>query len=112
MSGTWPAKVTAPIIRKTDTSGNSRQASLEILVPPNRAEYIVTGEHSGDRIRLKTSLDSQSVLHWYLDDKYLGKSKPDNSLHIKLQPGTHTLTCLALDNNSERIDKVNYKVTK
>jgi len=88
--------VTVPILR-----------SLEILAPADRTEYVLTGEPGGDRIRLRASREDEEVLHWYLDERYLGPSVPEHPMRLPLSPGEHTLTCMA---GAGDIDSVRFSV--
>jgi membrane carboxypeptidase/penicillin-binding protein PbpC len=90
------AKIQSPVIplfgRHEGQTG--RAEDLCILEPSQRAEYVLTGEGNGDRIRLRTSVDAQVALHWYIDDHYLGDSTPSDPLFLKLESGEHRLTCM------------------
>jgi penicillin-binding protein 1C len=68
--------------------------SLRILIPTNKAEYVLTGEPGGDRIKLRTSVDAHEPLHWYLNDHYVGDSTPESPRFVDLAPGTHKLACM------------------
>ena len=103
------AKVAAPITvaAKSDTAANARRETLRILDPADQAEYVLTGEPQGDRIRLRASNDAESALYWYLDERYLGASEPDRRLMLELLPGRHTLACMTPQG---LLDKVSFLV--
>jgi len=103
------AKVTAPITvtAKADKPANARRQTLRILDPADQAEYILTGEPQGDRIRLRASNDAEGQLYWYLDERYLGATGPERRLLLELSPGRHTVACM---NPQGQIDKVSYLV--
>lgn len=67
---------------------------LRILTPIDKAEYVLTGEPDGDRIKLRTSVDTSEPVHWYLDDAYIGDSGPALPRFLQLEPGPHKLACL------------------
>ena len=69
--------------------------ALQILTPAPAAEFVLTGERGGDRLRLRASVDSASRLDWFLDDQYLGHSSPDAPLLLDLSAGAHKLVCLS-----------------
>ena len=71
-----------------------RTETLRILSPPEQAEYVLTGEPGGDRLRLEASLDRSAPLHWYLNGRYLGRSAPQQPLLLALSPGDHRLACM------------------
>jgi penicillin-binding protein 1C len=81
----------------SETSGKpaGREVKLAILAPANRAEFVLTGAEDGDRIQLRSSVDAQATVHWYLDDKFVGSSTPGSPQYLDLQPGPHALTCMS-----------------
>jgi penicillin-binding protein 1C len=86
-----------------------RKEVLAIREPANSAEYVITGESEGDKICLKSSLDSEADLNWYLDEAYLGRSTPASPLIMDLKPGNHILACMAPDG---ALDKVRFNVAR
>ncbi len=108
------AAIQAPRIRTNDQdsepSGSShrRTAALRILEPVDQAEYVLTGESGGDRLRLRTSHDAHGAIHWYLNDRYVGPAQPDAPVHLELEPGAHKLTGMNPDNGA--IDTVRFTV--
>lgn len=74
-----------------------RHDTLAIQHPSEGAVYVLTGEPTGDRIRLRASIERVGTLHWYLNDRYLGGSVPEEPVFLSLSPGNHKLTCLAPD---------------
>jgi penicillin-binding protein 1C len=87
----------------------ARQDALRIISPANKSEFVLTGEKQGDRIRLESSQDKQSPLHWYCDGTYLGASSPTDPLYLDLTEGEHKLTCM---DPSGAQDSVMYAVQK
>jgi penicillin-binding protein 1C len=87
----WDLARIGPVRRD---AGSFREEALRILTPADRAEFVMTGETGGDRIKLSSSLDGAAPLHWYMDERYLGVSNADAPLYIDLKPGDHTLTCM------------------
>lgn len=76
-------------------SGPTRREALRIIEPSEGAEFVLTGETGGDRIRLRSSLDEQAAVAWYLDDHFLGKSQPGTPVFLDLEQGPHTLACMS-----------------
>ncbi len=104
------ADINSPVIPNRSLDNNSnvkRREHLRILSPSPGSEFILTGESNGDRIQLKTSVDQQTSLHWYLDDRYIGQSSPQSPLYIDLKNGTHHLTCMT---GNGRTDSIRFKV--
>ncbi|MFO7976920.1 MAG: transglycosylase domain-containing protein [Candidatus Hydrogenedentota bacterium] len=84
-----------------------RRDTLAIQHPTEGAVYVLTGEPTGDRIRLRASIERLGRLHWYLDDRYLGGSKPEAPMYLDLSLGNHKLTCLTPDGV---LDTVHFEV--
>jgi membrane carboxypeptidase/penicillin-binding protein PbpC len=84
-----------------------RHDTLAIQHPTEGAVYVLTGEPTGDRIRLRASIERLGTLHWYLDDRYLGGSKPEAPVYVNLSLGNHKVTCLAPDG---MLDTVRFEV--
>jgi len=95
--------VTCLDARRTRMSDNP----LKILHPVQGAEFILTGEINGDRIRLKSSLEGRDKIHWYQDGKYLGASDSGSDYLLTLAEGLHKLSCM---NSSGDTAQINYRV--
>jgi len=87
----------------------ARRAGLLIREPANLGEYVLTGEVGGDRVRLRSSLDAEAALYWYLDDQFLGTSSPEKPLLMDLKAGGHTLACMTPEGS---LDKVSFSVAE
>ena len=87
----------------------ARRAGLLIREPANLGEYVLTGEVGGDRVRLRSSLDAEAALYWYLDDQFLGMSSPEKPLLMDLKAGGHTLACMTPEGS---LDKVSFSVAE
>jgi penicillin-binding protein 1C len=87
------AKIDGSAARRTEQARSVE--ALRILQPVDQAEYVLTGEPNGDRIRLRASVDAHTPLHWYANDRYLGQSAAGEPLLYDLSAGEHRLTCLA-----------------
>ncbi len=111
----WPASpqgwdlsnITSPYIAQSKSSGAVISKELRILSPTDRSEFILTGEDNADRIQLKTSLDKDGSIHWYYETKYLGEATVDNPMYLKLQSGSHAISCMT---NDGRVDKATINV--
>ena len=71
------------------------KVALRITNPVHRAQYVLTGEAQGDRIRLDATVEGRVPLFWYLDDRCLGVSRALAPLLVNLEPGSHKLACMA-----------------
>ncbi len=90
------ASIHSPIAMKPKADA-SRQEGLKIIEPSSGSEYVFTGEDNGDQIRLRTSIDEQTSLDWYLNDRYLGRSEPQRPMVLNLTDGEHRLACMSAD---------------
>jgi len=94
------AKVEAPLMpaappdSATHPASESRNELLAILSPAPGAEFLLTGGERGDRVKLVASRSATEPMHWYLDDQYLGCSRPDAPLVMPLALGNHRLACM------------------
>ncbi|GMW03205.1 MAG: penicillin-binding protein 1C [Candidatus Hydrogenedentota bacterium] len=101
------AKVSAPLPSKAaDHAGAARVDALSIRQPADTAEYVLTREAKADTIRLRTSLDAKSVVHWYLNKAYYGESTPGSPLLLSLEPGEHTLTAMTPAGDTDTVHYV------
>jgi penicillin-binding protein 1C len=105
------ANISAPVApeRRPGGSAHARQETLRIQEPADHGEYVLTGEANGDRVKLRTSLDAEAALHWYLDDLYLGTSTPQAPLLVDLKTGDHALACMTTEG---ALDCVRFTVTE
>jgi len=101
------ARIALPVVPGGSEEENRRVEALRILAPSDKSEYVLTNESNADRVRLLSSLDDRTPLHWYLNDRYCGTSSPTDPLFIDLAPGDHKLVCMA-DGGS--VDEVAFKV--
>ncbi len=67
---------------------------LEIVAPAKESVFLLAGDERGNRVRLRTSLDAVEDLFWYLNDRYLGLSRPEEPLLMTLEEGKHKLVCM------------------
>ena len=109
----WPGTARGWDLAKVGDSAHvaesARLAKLRIQDPVNEAEYVLTGEPQGDRIRLRASVDAEKSLYWYINDRFFGQSSPDSPLLLELAAGEHTLACMAPDGS---LDRVKFLVTE
>jgi len=92
----------AALVPTRDTHVNGKppvraisRTALRILAPADQAEYILTREKNGDRIRLACSENAEAGVHWYLDGEYLGQSRPGRPLYLDLTAGEHRAACMS-----------------
>jgi len=102
-------RVSAPRAAEEPNPTPARRAGLLIREPANLGEYVLTGECDGDRVRLRSSLDAEAALYWYLDDQFLGTSSPEKPLLMDLKPGGHTIACMTPEGS---LDKISFSVAE
>lgn len=86
--------VLAETTQHTGTATTDRQQKeLDIISPANNATYILTGDSQGDRIILKASRNTMP-LHWYHNERYVGRSEQMTPLYLQLEPGEHHIACM------------------
>jgi len=95
--------------RQQITPHARHERTLRIIEPPDQAQFVLTGEPEGDRVRLRASLDADARLYWYVDDRYLGASVQNDALLLDLTPGAHTLACMTPHG---AVDTVRYVVAR
>lgn len=97
------ANILSPVTIRPDTASQpaNQEFALKIKIPANNAQYVVTGEPDGDRLKLSASLDERSPLHWYVDDLFVGTSGPERQLFLDLIPGKHKIACMTPDGQTD-----------
>ncbi|MFP4172821.1 MAG: penicillin-binding protein 1C [Candidatus Hydrogenedentota bacterium] len=94
----WPGAARnwdlARIAEARQDRSEPRRRSLEIIAPAHQGQYVLTGEEQGDQLRLRSSLDGETEVHWYLNGRYLGKTADGNEVMLELDPGDHEVTCM------------------
>ncbi|HTB06055.1 MAG TPA: penicillin-binding protein 1C, partial [Bacteroidia bacterium] len=67
--------------------------SLAIQSPVNGMEYILMKNES-HKIMLKcNAMNDVSIIYWYVNDHYLGKSKPEESMFFTPDAGSVKISC-------------------
>lgn len=109
----WPAsakgwnlaRVDAPV--SVTPGDDSRKEGLRILAPSDKSEFVLAREPNADRIRVRSSADASTEIHWYLDGAHIGATSLKQHLLLDLTEGCHDLTCMA---PSGATDTVSFKV--
>lgn len=91
------------VSREKKRSPGGRLDALSIRIPANHAEFILTHAEGGDRIRLTTSVDQQTLLYWYLNNTFIGASEPTRPLMLGLTPGKHKLVCMTPEGLTDQV---------
>ncbi|NUM52954.1 MAG: penicillin-binding protein 1C [Candidatus Hydrogenedentes bacterium] len=81
----------------------TRKEGFRILAPTNNAEFVLTREANSDRIRLRSSADGSTTVHWYLDGEHIGVSGPGTPLFLDLGDGEHQLACMTASGATDTV---------
>ena len=111
----WPAapqgwdlaNIEYPFVSSQKRNREARSKELKILSPSEQSEYILTGERNADRIQLKSSLDQEGSVYWYLGEKYLGMAAANQPLFMTLHEGEQQLSCMTADG---QVSTIRFKV--
>lgn len=111
----WPASpqgwdlsaIKIPFVKSEQPKEIRPEKELRILSPPDKSQFVLTGEPEGDKIQLKTSADHTGSIHWYLNGTYLGESSATAPLYLHLTKGDNKLSCM---DQTGRIDAVQFTV--
>ena len=89
------ARIPLPAEKATSSPSSSSKRGLDIKVPSEEGEYLLTGARDGDLLTLIASRSTSEPLHWYVDDTYLGRSQPHAPLRLPLTLGKHLVACMS-----------------
>jgi penicillin-binding protein 1C len=84
----------------------STDASMALVTPASKSQIYVPLELSGERGRVvfeATHRDDDAVIHWHLDDNYLGSTTQIHQLNANPPAGAHRLTLV--DGSGARVSR-------
>jgi len=101
----WPEELKQwAQMRDTTEQDPTTETEARIIRPADGSKFFLPqGE---DKIRLFISAEAEGEHFWYLDGKFIDRSKPGESRFIDVTPGLHELTLLA----NEQSDAVSFVV--
>ncbi len=107
----WSPEVTAFLAKQKTAGARSataaRAANLHITSPAMGSTFRLFDGIS-DRVQklslAAASSDSNSRLHWFVNDAYLGEARAGENLFWPLQRGRHRIVCCDANGHSDRIE--------
>jgi penicillin-binding protein 1C len=100
-----------PGFRK-DCQASGKNSVMEFLYPKKSTEIYVPVEldgKTGKAIFEVAHRNNEAIIHWHLDDEYLGYTKNFHQMALSPEAGNHQLTLV--DQNGERLE-LNFEVLK
>jgi penicillin-binding protein 1C len=102
----WPVAVAAFLNRRAAPGPEEPAESVRIRTPARGSVYRRMPELDADAQRL--ALDAASdrageTLHWFVDDRPVGKSRAGEPLFWPLERGTHQIVCSGARGASDRV---------
>jgi len=101
-----PVATAAPFPRRAAAPAESPTADLRILSPAGDSVYRRLPGDDTLRQRLALQAASQTpgeTLHWFVNDRPVGRSRPGESLFWPLEPGNHQIVCASARGLSDRV---------
>jgi len=101
----WPGAADAWDLANIPLTSTSLREPIALAIesPAHQTQFVLTGVSGGDKIRLKSSLDNLTKVHWYQNDHYLGHTGPNKPLLIPLSRGEFTLSCWSPNSGAQKI---------
>jgi penicillin-binding protein 1C len=103
----WPAAFAAFFGRRAPEGTPSPAAGLRILSPAPGTRFRKVPDETGalsQRLALDAAAESaQETLHWFVNDRPVGRSTPGKPLYWPLERGTHQIVCSTAGGRSDRI---------
>jgi penicillin-binding protein 1C len=79
---------------------------MEFIYPKKNEAVLIPkdlGEKNREIILKLAHQQSNTIIYWYLDERFLGKTENFHELILDIEPGTYTLT--AVDGQGNRIQQ-------
>lgn len=102
----WPAAVASFLDRRAAPAAAEPPAEVRILSPARGATYRWLPDLDVDAQRLALSAASDRAgerLHWFVDDRPVGRSRPGEPLFWPLERGAHQIVCGTGRGPSDRV---------
>lgn len=104
----WPAAVASFLNRRAAPAGEAPSSDLRILSPARGSTYRRLPEAADwQQLALKAASGQPGeTLHWFVNDRPAGRSRPGESLFWPLKPGNHQIVCASARGLSDRVQIV------
>lgn len=93
----WPVRVAAFLKSREDAGKEVTKNELVITSPANGSAYLfMPDEDQQERQRIPFTANTGNAsteLHWFVNDSYMGATKPGEPLFWPLSKGTHRVVC-------------------
>jgi penicillin-binding protein 1C len=89
-----------------DGNASADQSPVALLYPGDNARIYIPYELGGQQERTifhAAHRDNSAIVHWHLDDDYLGTTQTFHQKALQPAPGMHTLTLV--DENGQRLER-------
>ena len=103
----WPVAVASFLARRTAPEAAEATESVRIRTPARGSVFRWMPERDMDAQRLALDAASDQAgeeLHWFVNDRPVGKSRAGEPLFWKLEKGTHQIVCSSVRGPSDRIE--------
>ena len=102
----WPAAVAAFLNRRTAPGPEEAATSVRIQSPARGSTYrwMPDLEVDAQRLALEAASDrAGETLHWFVDDRPVGKTRSGERLFWPLERGTHQIVCSTARGTGDRV---------
>jgi len=92
----WPAEVASFLARRAVAAPEEPAEAVRILSPARGSVYrrLPVGEADAQRLALEAASDrAGETIHWFVDDRSVGQSRPGEKLFWPLARGRHQIAC-------------------
>lgn len=103
----WPAAVASFLARRAAPAPEESAEAVRILTPARGSTYrwLAGLETDAQRLALEAASDrTGEAIHWFVDDRPVGKSRAGQPLFWLLKRGTHQIACSTARGLSDRVE--------
>ena len=103
----WPAAVASFLSRRAAPAPDEPAEAVRILAPARGSTYrrMAGLDVDAQRLALEAASDrAGETIHWFVDDRSVGKSRPGQPLFWPLERGTHQIVCSTARGLSDRVE--------
>ena len=103
--GAWPAAVASFLNRRGVPSGEGTSSALRILSPASGSAFRRLPEAADwQQLALKAVSDRPGeTLHWFVNDRPVGRCRPGDTVFWPLERGRHEIVCASARGQSDRV---------
>jgi len=105
---TWPAAVASFLARRAAPAAEEAEAEAVRIVAPARGStyrWMPDLDVDAQKLALEAASDrAGEAIHWFVDDRSVGKSRAGEPLFWPLEQGTHQIVCSTARGLSDRVE--------